>query len=153
MKLGEAGLLGGEQDNDQGVLLFGVLTLSATQSLEVSGFRGKMLSLMTAWQKTFQPVPHLKLWKQAEGLFSFHSVKRIGSFICPGVSLQQMFTLLLLISARKDKETQKHKNQAKGWDLRGGRWGESGVNTQKPEPPGDLLHTRVLQHCGGKPQE
>lgn len=126
MKLGEAGFLGRKQDNDQGVLLFGVPTQSATQSLEVSCFRGKMLSLMTAWQKTFQPVPHLKLWKQAEGLFRFHSVKRIGSFICPGVSLQQMFTLLLLISARKDKETQKHKSQANAGILGVGDGGRAG---------------------------
>lgn len=84
-------------------------------------------------------MPHLKLWKQADG---FHSVKGIGSFIHPGVSLQT-FTLLLLISAKNHKKRYKSTKAKQTAEISGmgERRGEGVVSTQKLRAPGDLLHT------------
>lgn len=110
-----------------------------------------MLSLMTAWQKmgggggrgaggmASSMCLTLSSANKLKGLFSFHSVKGIGSFIHPGVNLQT-FTLLPLIRARNHEKRYKSP-KAK---LRSGILGvkESRVNTRKLRAPGDLLDTK-----------
>lgn len=130
------------------MLLFGVPILSATQSLEVSCFRGKVLSLMTAWQKTEDVVSSLSLLtigseNRLKACLASTLVTGIGSFIHPGVS-QQAFALLMLMSARSHRK--RHKSTKAKLRLGGGEWGK---HTDAQSPWGPPRH-KVLQHFGGK---